>query len=184
MEFTYNLTEQEFVRAAKLYRKSAAGSVIRKTAFWAFIILCLLLLFASVMKDATAPRGTVPQEHATVSLSVIALQVGPLLLVAPVLFFVIFVWPRMRLRSMYRKTQALQGEISVRATSEAFSIQTSTGSASTVRWSDIKTWSEREDILLLIYPTKVYQTVSLKELSEQEKTQFRQLLTTALPPKK
>lgn len=184
MEFTYKISEQDFFRAAKLYRKSTANSKIRKILFVAFVVLCLVLLFAVVMKTRDRSIEDIPPQQTSVSAGQIAQQIGPLVLIAVVLIVLVFVWPRMRLRGIYRKSPVLQGTVTVQATLDTFSVETSTGSTSRTRWSDMKMWYESNGLILLIYPTKIYQIVSVKDLSEPQLQEFRSILTTALPSKR
>jgi hypothetical protein len=184
MEFTYRVSEQEFLQAAKLYRKSTANSKVRKILFAAFISLCLILLFAVVMKIRNNPVEQVPQEQASVTAGQIIQQTGPLVLIGALWIFIIFFWPRMRLRGIYRKSPALQGEVTVRAALDALSVQTSTGSTSRTSWGDLKSWHESNGLILLIYPTKIYQIVNVSGLPERERQELHGILTTALPQKK
>jgi hypothetical protein len=184
MEFTFKVSELEFLQAAKLYRKSTVNSKLRKVLFAAFIFICLVLLFAVVMKIRNGPVENVPREQATVTAALILQQVGPLILIAALWIFLLFVWPRMRLRNIYRKSPALQGEVTVQATLDMFSVQTSTGSASRTSWSDMKTWHEDKGFILLIYPTKIYQIVSVKDLADPQRQELRGILRAALPQKK
>jgi hypothetical protein len=184
MEFSYKVSEQEFLQAAKLYRSSAASSKLRKILFAVFVFICLLLLFAVVMKIRSAPVDTVPQEHTPVTAGLIVRQAGPLVLIGVLWIAVLFVWPRMRLRSIYRKSPALQGEVTVQATPDKFSIQTATGSSSTTFWGDVTRWLDGDGLILLIYPTKIYQIVNLRGLLEPQREEFRAIVAAVLPKKK
>jgi hypothetical protein len=184
MEFTYKISEQELIRAAKLYRKSSVNSKVKKIIFIAFVVICLVLLFAVVMKIREGSVENVSREPTSVTTGHILQQAGPLVLIAAFWIVLIFVWPRIRLRGIYRKSPVLQGTVTVQVTLDALSVETSTGSTSRTRWNDMKMWHEGNGLILLVYPTKIYQIVNVKDLSELQLGEFRSILTTALPSKK
>ena len=45
-------------------------------------------------------------------------------------------------------------------------------------------WHEDNGLVLIIYPTKTYQIVNVKDLSQPQLQELRSILTTALPEKK
>jgi hypothetical protein len=166
-----------------LYRKSAVNSKVRKILFAVFVSLCLVLLFVVVMKTRNDSVDNAPQEQTSVTAGQIAQQIGPLALIAAFWIILIFVWPRMRLRRIYRNSPALQGAVTVQATLDSFSAQTSTGSVSRTSWGDIKSWHEGNGLMLLIHPTKVYQVINVRDLSEPQRDELRGILTSVLPRK-
>lgn len=184
MEFTFRISEQEYLQAARLYRKSVVNSKLRAILFVVFISICLVLLLSIVMKIRNGPVDSVPQVHTQLTTGLIAEQFGPVVLIAILWVVLIFILPRMRLRSVYRKSLALHGEVRVQATADAFTVRTSTGSTSTTPWSDVKKWCEGKDLILLIHPTKIYQIISVKDLPKPQREELRNILVTALPQKK
>jgi hypothetical protein len=187
MEFTYRISEQEYLEAARLNRKSGLGSSLRKVLFGVFLMLCLLLLFAVFMKIRSEhPDNVLETANHIASITLVPLlkQDAPgLAMVALAVLFAIF-WPRIRLQRMYRKLPALNGEVKALATAELFSVQSSTGSTSTTRWTDISTWCESDGLILLIHPSRIYQIVNVRQLPDRQQSEFLELLATALPPKK
>jgi hypothetical protein len=183
MEFSYRISEQEYIRAAKLYRKASFSSKVRKILFVIFVLFCLLLLFAVVMKTRQISDNDPLRQTFSVTAGQVVGQVVPLALILSLWFFIVLVWPRRRLRGIYRKSPALQAEVTVEVTPDIFSVQSSTGSASRTRWTDMKKWYEAEGLILLIYPTKIFQIVNVKGLSEAQHEEIRGILAAALPRK-
>ena len=46
MEFSYKLTEDEFIRGARLERKASSRSSLKTALFWMSIMAGLMILFA------------------------------------------------------------------------------------------------------------------------------------------
>jgi hypothetical protein len=58
MEFSYRISEAEYLTALRLRREAAHGSRRARTVlFWIFIMVCLILLWAVVQKGATTGKN-------------------------------------------------------------------------------------------------------------------------------
>lgn len=181
MEFTYKISEADYVNAYTLQAKSRSGALAKKIAFWFLIAVCLVLLFGVTQIFIEAPADV--RESAPIILSDIALNVLPIVILAAVFVFFRFVWPKMRVRRLYRSDPALQAEITLNVTAESIACQTSAGSTSKSPWSIYKCWSEGKEILTISYHSGVYFVVSLGGLAEAQRAELRGILTTALPKK-
>ncbi len=192
MEFSYTISESDYVRASKLTQRFRKSSVRKTVIFWAFIVICLTLLFAVVKKqtsqtDAQATEETQAAEPAaqpTPVLTAMLVQVAPLAGVLVVLGGLCFVWIPYLRRKMYRKDRNVQGAITVALDTESFQITTSLGTQARSPWSAFDEWFQKDGLILLRYPNQTSQLLNISGLSEPQREELRGILTAALPKKK
>ena len=55
MEFSFKVSEAEFLRAAKLERKTASRSSLKTAAFWVLVMLGLMFLYIAVQPSRHLP---------------------------------------------------------------------------------------------------------------------------------
>ncbi len=163
-----------------IYRKLSLGSKLRKTLLAIFSATFLLLVFSVVMKLKERSRYDTPGEPSHIAVSQIVREVWPFIVLVPVWLFFLLAWPRIRLRNIYRRTPALQGEVHSEVSNEGFFVQLSTGSSSRTSWSDMKSWHEMDGLVLLIHPTKIFQIVNINHMSDGERSEFRALVAEKL----
>jgi hypothetical protein len=51
-------------------------------------------------------------------------------------------------------------------------------------WNAFADWQEKDDLILLRFPSGTFQILCVGKLSDVERTELRDLLTTVLPQKK
>jgi hypothetical protein len=107
MEFSYQVSEAEYLQGCKLGQKGLLRSILhpsqtKKIMFWVFILVCLVLLWAVVQRTAQQPPADQEQVaqstssgHSTTEL---VTNVGPFILLAGIWIFILFRGVPKRLR--------------------------------------------------------------------------------------
>ncbi len=68
MEFSYRISEAQFLQARKLgLERRSKHANVQTILFWVFIAICLLLLWVIVQKSAPQPRSEAPAHTASMS---------------------------------------------------------------------------------------------------------------------
>jgi hypothetical protein len=195
MEFTYRISEADYLAAAKMRRASMGNATVQRVLFWCFVLVCLVVLWGVVSRSSThtsSNSGTQVQSSdsssdetetpASTKTSFIY-NVGPFVVL-------VFVWgigfynmgPR-RLRKLYRNDPAMQGEISVDITTGSFSSRNTTGSTSQSGWNIYERWIEGKNLVLLVMRNRLYVILNVAGLTETQRTELRSILSAALPRK-
>ncbi len=125
MEITYKLTEDEFVRGARLERKASSRSSLKTALFWMSIMAGLMILFASIRPRNPAPvisyaaslRSVSPSPTTPADKTAALLQqVGPFLVIAGLWILLVKGLVPLRLRYLYRKDPRMQAHFVVELT--------------------------------------------------------------------
>jgi hypothetical protein len=192
MEFSYKLSEVEYVRACKLGRKASSRSVRKKVMFWVFIIACLMLLWAVIEKakhrpdvsdqpPATQSALVEPANNGS-STAAFLTNVGPFFLLAGVWILAIWLIP-IRLRRLYRKDPLMQGQFTVCVTPESISIRNTAGTSSQTGWNVYDRWREGKNLIILVLHSRACFAMSMAGLSEAQRIELRGILNAAIPKK-
>ncbi|HUX45164.1 MAG TPA: hypothetical protein VMV57_10475 [Terracidiphilus sp.] len=180
MEFSYRITEADYVSAWRLRCKAASPSSILKTIlFWIFILFCLVLLWMVLLQDARSPTD-----------SSFPSSVGswgnpfPLVVSVALVIFLRFAYyaPR-QVRGLYKKDPVMHGQFTVNITPDFISMRSTAGFSAQSAWSILDFWREGKDLLLVVFHSGAYYTISLAGLSEPQRTELRSILAAALPKK-
>jgi hypothetical protein len=193
MEFTFKISEAEFLSAWKLRRGSSRASVRRTVLFWVFIFLCLVLLWTVVGKGKR-PTGTSSQPTATQSSAVqstkrvslthaLLVNTGPFFLLLAVWAFLLVQLGPNTARRMYRKDPAMQGQFTVNITPESISTQNTAGTSSKSGWNVYAFWLEGKDVIVLMFHSGACFILGLAGLSAMQRDELRGILAMALPKK-
>jgi hypothetical protein len=189
MEFSYRIDEKDYIRATKLARKSQGSAVVKTVAFWAFVIVCLTLLFAVVQRNRTqsGPDET-DSEPAPVSTPIsagqILLNVAPFLGIMAIWGGLFFYLIPQATRRAYRQDTNSHGEFTVTLNPQSIAIRTSLGTSYQSGWNVFKEWLESDGIVILRYPSNTVQILVARALSDAQCEELRGILTAALPRKK
>ena len=198
MEFSYKLTEAEYLRASKLRLKSVGmGTNVKKVFLWVFILVCLMLLWGVVTRDAqkTAVDGSAPVPTSSESVTptnslpktdvplALLINVGPFLLLIAVWFNLVTLRVPTRLRRMYRNDPAAQGLFTVNITPHSFAFKNTAGISSEISWNIYARWIDGGDLILLVNYSQAALTLSLAGLSDTQRAELRGILSAALPKK-
>lgn len=134
MEFEYTITEDEYVKANKLFTKPAQAILI----FYAITVIALVAI-SIITNSFIVKTGAIG--------SVIGGYFGYMAtrhLYAP--------W---RTRKQYRAYKAAQEPVVVKILPESLLFKSNTGEA-VIEWSYIKKWRENEELLLIYQAPEIY----------------------------
>ncbi len=189
MEFSYRISEAEYLNAAKLMLKGSVRfqSIKKSIMFWVAILAFLMFAISVFQFYRNQPSSTerktveaVPAEH---PLSHLVENVVPAVLIAGAWFFLMFRLQPMLLRRRYRKDPSMQGLFTVNITPESISTENTAGASGRAGWNIYDYWREGKDIILLVFHSGAYLLVSLAGLSDAQQDELRGILTAALPKK-
>ena len=198
MEFSYKLTEAEYLRASKLrLLRAGKGATVKKIIIWVFILVCLMLLWGVVTRNALEPAvdvsAPVPASSESVTSTstppktdvplALLLNVGPILLLLAVWFTLVTLRLPGRLRRMYQNDPAAQGLFTVNVTAHSFAFKNTAGISSEISWNIYERWIDGGDLILLVNYSQAALTLSLAGLSDAQRAELRGILSAALPKK-
>jgi len=189
MEFSYKVSQAEFLRAWKLRNKGNPAYVIFKVIrglilFWICVFVCLILLWVLVQRGAPSPP--LAQQPITVHVGTgrllwALLQIfGPLALIFGTVVFLLVGLEPMLARRSYRKDPSMQGQFTANITPESIYLQNTVGTSSNSAWNLYSSWRERKGIIVLIFHSGAYSILSLTGLSNLQRDELRSILTDAL----
>jgi hypothetical protein len=189
MEFSYKVSEADYLAAWKLRIKTMRSrSVVKTVMFWVFILVCLILFWTIVQKTNHQPLPRPDESEfstpapAPTSKSLL-MNAGPLVLIAGVWISIVFVWVPRRVRHIYRKDPSMQGEFTIDVTQSAISTRNTAGTTSSAGWNIYESWSEKKDVIILVFRSGAYFILSLSGLGPAQRDELRSILSAALPKK-
>jgi|HubBroStandDraft_5_1064220.scaffolds.fasta_scaffold39448_2 hypothetical protein len=193
MEFTFKVTEAEYLRASRLKIKLPGSKTLQTVLFWIFILICLVSLWSNVEKSkrttvtndqpvVTQPSEIDPPSHGT-GFHALLVNVGPFFLLIGVWFFMLLKLRPTTVRGLYRKDPVMQGQFTVNVTPEFLSAENTAGTFWKARWNIFAAWREGKDVIVLMYFTGAYFVLSIAGLSDAQRSELRGILATALPKK-
>jgi hypothetical protein len=193
MEFTFKVTEAEYLRASRLRIKLPGSKTLQTVLFWIFILVCLVSLWSTVEKSKQTagttdqPVVTQPSEVESPSrgtgFHALLVNDGPILLLVGVWFFMLLILRPTTVRGMYRKDPVMQGQFTVNVTPEFLSAENTAGTFWKARWNIFASWREGKDVIVLMYFTRAYFVLSIAGLSDAQRGEIRGILSATLPKK-
>jgi len=188
MEFSFKVSEAEFLRAARLERKTASRSSLKAAAFWVLVMLGMMFFYIAIQPSRHQPSATAqpailqPSNLTVVSHGVTMSQrVGPFLVLGGVWVLILAVLNPIRLRFLYRKDPRMQGEFTIRLSADSISTENTAGTLSLSAWNIYDYWCEDKGVVVLIFRSGAYSILSLAGLSGAEQSELRSILNAALP---
>ena len=186
MEFSYRISEAEYLRAARLKSKRTS-SYIKAILFWLVIIAFLVLVLTAIQhftqlsgvtrQPAVQPVGA----HRTTSQYF--MDFSPLLVIVAVWILMSKVQP-MILRPRYRKDPSVQGQFTVNITPESISIENTAGTSYQSKWNAYRAWHEADGVIVVVARPRFKARsipIGLADLSEAQRDELRGILTASLP---
>jgi len=189
MEFSYRISEAEYLSAAKLKNK---GNLhlrhIRKSIFfWISIVICFLIFFTffqhSQQQPPIAEDAAIQAVAPGQTINLILTNLLPIVAVLGAFSFFIFKWMPMQLCRLYKKDPLMQGQFTINISQESIEIQNTAGSFSKTGWNIYDYWREGKNLIMLAFHTGTFFLISTAELSESQRDELRRILTAALPKK-
>ena len=185
MEFTYRLTEEDYLRAAKIKAKNTSTRPWSRFLSRIYLGLFFLVLWFSMIVgrilewlDLTGDK----LGHLSVA-SVLFSSILPtailsflvILLIRAVLF-----WPKLlRRREQFRNSVGCQVETIVNVSPERIAFRSETGSSES-QWRSYAAWSTRDGILVLDTQAGVRQILKIAGLSQDQRSELLGILRTTL----
>jgi hypothetical protein len=193
MEISFKLTEDEFVRGARLERKASSRSSLKTALFWMSIMAGLMLLYAYLRpSDSRATESASASTIRTASQSLstpvsqpgtLFQQVGPFLVIAGIWILIVMGLVPLRLRYLYRKDPRMQGQFTVEMTSDFISTDNTAGTFSKSAWNVYDGWCEGKGIVVLMSHSGAYSVMSLAGLTQGQQNEVRSILSASIPRK-
>lgn len=198
MEFSYQITEDDYVRGCKMALRSKRSTVIKTMLFWTLVLIGLILVFSIIQKSShvSAPESiTEPQVDSQgeseptpvtrpASAWNIALNFASLVALASIWGFLIFYWLPNANRRQYRKDTNSHGIVTVAIDTQSFALQSTVGTSLRSGWNAFDGWREKDGMVLLRYPAGTFQFLNVAGLSDAEREELRGILRAVLPQKK
>ncbi len=193
MEISYKLTEDEFVRGARLESKVSSRSSLKTALFWMTIMAALMVLYAYLRPSDPQPAQSISaatfktaNQGLPTSVSepgTLLQQVGPFLVIAGLWILIVMGLIPLRLRYLFRKDPRMQGRFTVEMTSDFISTDNTAGTFSKSAWNIYECWCESKGIIVLMSHSGAWSVMSLAGLSQVQQNEVRSILTVALPRK-
>ena len=191
MEFTYRVSEEEYLRAHKVARGMQLRPSTGKTIlFWVFVVVCLVLLFSVIQKSASShseetmqARAQAPEVPTSVMVHNILVNIGPLALVPCLWVGLWLFWIPYKVRRQYRRDPNYHGEMTITLDADMVDVRSTTGFLWRNGWNAVDRWREKEGFLLLQMKSRGFLFVNVRNLSEPMREKMRSILAAALPGK-
>jgi len=191
MEFSYRISEAEYLRASKLKPlRSAAVWVLKAVAgiilFWMCVFVGLILLWLVVQRSNGVAHHPAPN-HAgagqTLKAAVLNLGpfIGPFILIGGAGIYLLFGLEPMLKRREYREDARMQGEFTVNIGQGLILIRDAAGTSSQAGENSYEWWHESKRLIVLRLRSGAHTIVSLAGLSDAQRAELRNLLTATLP---
>ncbi len=187
MEFSYRISEADYLEAFNPKFKGRMKSVVKTILFWIIVLVCLMVLITWLQHSPQRASVVQPPAIHRVGPNHIAWDYiegfGPLLLAVVTLVLLPVLTPKLQ-RRRYRKDPAMQGQFTVSITRESISVQNSAGTFHRSGWEPYRVWYETKGVMVLFSrPAAHSMVVNLAGLSESQQNELRSILTAALPRK-
>lgn len=201
MEFTYRISEADYLVAARMRRRALNKNPFRLVMFWVFVVVCLMVIWSVISQatSQTAPssvtQAQTAADHANSADSPPPSRImpdlfygmGPLVVAVMVLSFLVYYNlyynGSVRLRRLYRKDPQMLSEITVNVTPESLSSRSTAGASSTINWNFYERWIEKDNLILVAMYSQLYVILNIAGLSAAQRAELRGILSTALPKK-
>jgi hypothetical protein len=191
MEFSYRISEAEYLKVAKVKIKGSPGL----SEVFLSLFICALLVVAylefhpyaeshehraytqppSIAQQPT-PDSTIPGR---LEFRVFH-NAFPFIAITGCWILGTFVFLPMHTRRLYKKVPALQGQFTVDVTQESISMQNTSGVSSKAQWNTFDHWREVKGVIMLVAQSGGCFLISLSRLTSGEQDELRGILTASL----
>ncbi len=200
MEFTYRISEADYLATVKLRRRSVGRGPLKLFLAWLWILAFLIMLWFTVLLSVCHSAANSNSQVQTASDSDNSVSAAPsakpsvasllILRAADLLVLAWFLYPWLvifrsngsaRFRKLYRQNPQMQGEITMNISPESFSSHNSVGTKSQAGWNIYDHWIEYENMVLLVRRSGAYAALNIAALTEAERAELRSILSAVLP---
>jgi hypothetical protein len=187
MEFSYRISEAEYLCASKLRPLRGATSWVLKVVtgiilFWICVFVGLILLWALVQRSSAIPHQP-PTNHVGAGkfLKAALLNIGPFILIPGSGIYLLFGLEPMLKRREYRKDARMQGIFTATIGQHSILIRDASGTSSQAGENSYEWWHESKRLIVLRLRSGAHTIVSLAGLSDAQRAELRNLLAANLP---
>ncbi|MGD0632029.1 MAG: hypothetical protein ABR987_22075 [Terracidiphilus sp.] len=191
MEFSYRITEAEYLQASKLKPLRSFAFLVFKVVggiifFWFCAFVGLILLWALVQRSgAVALQPAAKQAGAGQVLKGIVLNLGPFfapfIVIGGAGIYLLFGLESTLRRREYRKDPRMLGEFTANITQNTILVRDASGAPSQGGGDRYEGWHESKGMIVLRLRSGGHSIVSLTGLPEPQRGELRGLLTATLP---
>lgn len=175
MEFSYRVSEAEYMAAWRLRRKQFSRA--EQTALWVIILAYAVFILGMVFQFWMIRRNGTPIGGA-------AGMFGPIVSCGGICaILLVFGAAQTRARRQYRADPAMQGQFTVAVTPDAISISNTAGTSSKWVWNKNDRWRQAKDLIVIESISGAFTILNLAGLSPLERSELRDILAAALPKK-
>jgi hypothetical protein len=193
MEFSYRISEAEYLRASRLKPlRSGVAWVLKAVAgiimFWICIFFGLMVLWAVVQRSSSVSHQP-PANHVGAGkfLNAAVLNLGPFIfpfiVIGGAAIYMLFGLEPMLKRREYRRDARMQGQFTATIGQGSILIRDAYGASSQASPDGYKSWIESNGLFVLQLRSGGNVIVSLAGLSDVQRGELRSLLTATLPKK-
>jgi hypothetical protein len=182
MNFNFQVSEQDFREAQRVYGKYTLRRDRGKIILWASILLVLLLLWVFMQ------QGSVDFEPLVRNLREngwhLLLGHGHLLpLTVGVIVGLVwlFVASQRQARKNFSKSPTSQGEFAISLTPEDLTVSNSAGTSSKDSWNLFELWLEGKNVIVLVSRSGNQFVISVRMASAEQRSELCSLLANVLP---
>ena len=197
MEISFKVTEDEFVRGARLERKASSRSSLKTALFWMEHLhhgrANGAVRLPAHQRAAGGPHPFLLRRSRPPSRDFLCRSVSRGLLPATdgtvsgdrrhIWILIVMGLVPLRLRYLYRKDPRMQGQFTIEMTSDFISTNNTAGTFSRSAWNVYECWCESKGIVVLMSHSGAWSVMSLAGLAEGQQNEVRSILTAALPRK-
>jgi hypothetical protein len=188
MEFSYRISEAEYLSAWKLCYKTTTGiQIVKAVLFWLAIVVALTLVYLNVHGIAqphpTAQQIAVEKVKDSLMAREFLVFVSPSIFVFCIRIYMTIGFEQKSMCSVYRKEPSLHGQITVNITPESISTENTVGISTKTGWNIYDYWREGKGMILLVFHSRTYFLIGLAGLSDVQRDELRGILTAVLPKK-
>jgi hypothetical protein len=188
MEFSYRITQDQYLRAKRLVIGPSIWPWLRRRLLVGFaLVFCAAVLISIVLHNSppmNSQQDTRPAQEA-VQLNGWAATIPWILCIAVfgISVFSLVASGPLRDRRTFKNDPLMHGEITVNLTSELISTHNTAGATSQFAWSAFERWLERKDMVLLVMRSRGYIILGVSSLTDVQRAELRGILSIALPRK-
>lgn len=190
MDFSYKLSESEYLLASRIAAKRP-GRPWARALTYGYLTIILLIVWGSLGAGMLLERSDLAGitaadiQRLKPAEAIIYASIVPACAISCMVFLLLRMRP---LRWLDRKSRlehfhadpGCQAETTVTLTGESISFRSAAGSSESI-WGCYAAWGERNGVVVLVTRAGVRKILKISDLSEGKKDEFRSILSSALP---
>jgi len=185
IEFTYHLTEDDYVKAAEIKVKIKASHPWSKVLSRIYLALLLFVIwFSMIIGRILAWLDITGDKLGKLSIGDVLLSsilpTAILLFLFILLIRILLLWPKkLQRREQYRNSAQCQVATTVKASPERIAFRSEQGSSES-QWKCYAGWAAQDEILVLQTFAGVRQILKIPGLNQDQRAEFIRILNAAM----